>query len=159
MGYRIVRAPGLVGWEDHFYSINREWLEEHFTVTPADEDQLRHPERIIAGGGAVLFILEDDRPVGTGALIREANGDMELAKMGVLRTSRGKGAGTLLIAALLEEAKSRTDGIIYLETLEVLAAAVALYKKSGFVRTGEPHAHPLFGRTTFRMELRDSSGL
>jgi len=159
MSYHIVKAPDLKGWKEAFYSISREWLEDYFTVTPADEMQLRNAPAILEHGGAVLFVMEGDQPVGTAALIVEKNGDVELAKMGVLRSHRGKGAGRFLMDACLQEAQTRCRGTLYLETLEVLQAALAMYESVGFVRVGEAHTHPLFGRTTFRMELRRTSTL
>ncbi|MFM2136440.1 MAG: hypothetical protein RL021_1840 [Bacteroidota bacterium] len=159
MAYRILFAPALPGWEEQFYSINREWLEEFFSVTPADESQLLNPQRILKAGGAILFVMDGDQPVGTAALIVEQDGSVELAKMGVLKSYRGRGAGSFLMAALIDEAKRITTGVIYLETVEVLTAAIALYERTGFVRAGAPHTHPQFGRTTFRMELQERSRL
>jgi GNAT superfamily N-acetyltransferase len=153
MDFRIVKAPDLLGWEQYFRAINTAWLEELFTVTPADERQLNAAPAILENGGAVLFVLKDDVPVGTAALILEKNGDVELAKMGVQKAWRGKGAGRLLMDACLEEAGALAQGVIFLETLHILEPAVRLYESVGFVKAGEEHVHPLFGRTTFRMEL------
>ena len=154
MPFSVVKAPNLPAWESAFYTINTEWLKAYFSVTPADEQQLRNVGKIIEDGGAVLFILDHSTPIGTVALIREPNGDVEIAKMGVLEDFRGKGVGRLLLEAAIREARSLSTGTIYLETVEVLQPAIRLYASMGFVRVGEEHRHPLFGRTTFRMELR-----
>lgn len=151
--YSVKEAPDLQDWEAYFYSINVEWLEEFFSVTPADEDQLRHPERILQQGGSIVFLLKQEVVIGTAALVMEEGGEVQLAKMGVLKRHRGSGAGKALLQAALHRAKEMTDGMIYLETVLDLEAAIHLYEKNGFVRKGGLHTHPLFGRTTFRMEL------
>jgi GNAT superfamily N-acetyltransferase len=150
----IIHAQNFWGWKELFYSINKEWLEDYFSITPADHDQLSNPQRILDAGGSILLLLVDGVPVGTVALVKESNGNVEIAKMGIYREWRGKGLGEKLLIAAIAEARKLTDGLIYLETVEVLQPAIRLYEKFGFVRTGQPHTHPKFGRTTFRMELK-----
>ncbi|MFM8432405.1 MAG: GNAT family N-acetyltransferase [Bacteroidota bacterium] len=148
------KAPYLDDWQSHFKRINLEWLEEYFTVTLADLDQLENPDRILKNGGAVLFLVVSGEVVGTLALVKEPDGSMELAKMGILSTHRGKGFGRKLIMNAIEEAKGSGAYGLHLDTVDVLKPAIALYESAGFCRVGEPQVHPLFGRTTFRMELK-----
>jgi putative acetyltransferase len=153
MQVSVIKAIDFPGWEKHFYAINQEWLEDYFFVTPADHDQLSNPLRIIENGGSILLLVVDEQVVGTVAIVKEVNGDVEIAKMGILKFWRGKGLGDTLMQAAIQEAQRLSPKCIYLETVEVLQSAIALYQKFGFRRVGVPHTHPKFGRTTFRMEL------
>ena len=55
----------------HFYQLNKQWLEEYFTIEKADEKMLLHPEQtIIKPGGKILFAVFDDKVIGTCALIK-----------------------------------------------------------------------------------------
>ena len=154
MQVTINRAKDFPDWKEQFFDINKEWLEEFFFMTPADRDQLDHPERILDNGGAILFLMVGHVPAGTVALVKDTDGNIEIAKMGIYKSWRGKGLGDQLLQAAVVEARKLTEGIIYLETVEVLTAAIRLYEKHGFIRTGELHTHPKFGRTTFRMEFK-----
>lgn len=154
MQVTINRAKEFPDWKEQFFAINKEWLDDYFFVTPADKDQLSHPERILDAGGRILFLFVDQLPVGTVALVKDFDGNIEIAKMGIYKAWRGKGLGDQLLQTAIDEARNLTDGLIYLETVEVLTAAIRLYEKHGFIRTGDSHTHPKFGRTTFRMELK-----
>lgn len=138
----------------YFKVLNVEWLESYFSVTEEDDKMLSGPERIIENGGRILFVSMNGRIVGTCALIREDEQTVELAKMGVTQTARGKGAGDFLLSAAEAEAVKMGAKILSLETASVLEPAIGLYNKHGFERVGEEHIHPIFGRKTFRMEKR-----
>ena len=137
-----------------FFSINCGWLEEYFSVTPEDEKQLRHPEAIVEGGGQIFFVLDDETPVGTCALVRSGPSTFELAKMGVVSSYRKKGVGQLLMDAALSYATEKKAAWMTLETAAVLKPAIQLYQRNGFIREGGEYIHPLFGRRIFRMKRR-----
>ncbi len=137
-----------------FKTLNHEWLNKYFFVTEADDKILSDPEKIIREGGCVLFAKLNDEIVGTCALIKVDDKEYEIAKMGVTEKAQGKNVGYELLQVILKEAKNRGAKIISLDTAKQLKAAIGLYQKFGFVQTSEEETHPLFGRTTFRMELR-----
>ena len=156
------RLPGEIeileyrpAYKKHFYSLNREWLEEHFAIEEADEQILSDPNgKIIRKGGAIFFASLDKNIVGTAALIRHKNGLFELAKMAVTRNARGLGIGKKLAHMLIDRAKKLGAKEIYLQTSLELVAANHLYKKLGFRETGKsPSAGDRFSRQTFAMKL------
>ena len=151
--FKVIASEELPGWQHFFYTINAAWLTEFFFITAADEFQLKNPDLIINKGGRIIFIQCDHEVVGTAALVPEEQGEVQLAKMGVLKDFRNRGAGKILLQAAINQAKEMTNGVVYLETAPELIAAIRLYEQEGFERTGELHLHPLFGRSTFRMEL------
>lgn len=153
MDFQFKLVPYDPSLKMYFKVLNVEWLESYFSVTDEDHKILSQPEKIIEEDGSVLFVSMNDRIVGTCALIREDEHTIELAKMGVTQTARGKGAGDFLLKAAIEEARKKGAHILSLETASVLEPAIGLYTKYGFRKVGEEHIHPLFGRKTFRMEL------
>lgn len=118
----------------YFRSLNYTWINELFGFTEEDERILSDPEsEIISQGGVVLFASQNDRVIGTCALIKHSESDFELAKMAVAESARGIGAGRALGEAIIERARSLGVKRLFLLTHHKLVAAQALYKKLGFV--------------------------
>ena len=136
-----------------FERLGREWIQAWFSVEPRDEAVFADPEaRIIAPGGAIFFLLEDEVPVGTCAMIPESPGVFQLGKMGVTAAARGRGYGDRLLTHALAWARARGASRVMLLTNTVLEAAGALYRKHGF--RYEPYTpKPGFARTNARMVL------
>jgi ribosomal protein S18 acetylase RimI-like enzyme len=76
-------------------------------------------------------LLEDDRPIGV-AVIARRGWTSRLAAMAVIPESRNAGAGSWVMARLLDDARLRGDREMVLEVIEQNQAAVHLYKKHGF---------------------------
>ncbi len=97
------------------------------------------PEEVADGRGAFLVVYREGAPVGCGALRLLDTETAELKRMYVSPKVRGRGLGRRLLAAL--EAEARALGIrrLVLETGVRQAAALALYRASGFQPV------PLFG--------------
>ena len=75
-----------------------------------------------------------DRPVACGALRPLSQQDVELKRMFVLASHRGRGISRLLLAALEEKAKSVGYARLMLETGDQQHAAIGLYQSSGYAR-------------------------
>lgn len=131
---------------EHFYRINAEWVERYFTMEPADIAVLTNPEeKVLKGGGAVLFAMLGDEVVGTCALKQDTPGEFELTKMGVSPSAQGLGIGRMLIDAAIAEFQRIGGRDLYLETNTKLTTAIRLYESAGFehqptVRPGTPYA-------------------
>ena len=91
---------------------------------------------------------EDEKLIGTIALIDIDNGQAALRKMFVHKDYRGKekGVGQLLLDTLLNWCKQKNIFEIYLGTVEQLHAAKRFYVKNGFVKVDKaalPESFPL----------------
>jgi putative acetyltransferase len=89
------------------------------------------------GGKAQYLVIEDSasRVVGGGGFAPLVGGDpdvCELRKMYFLPELRGKGLGTRLLRRLLGMAKEEGFRTCYLETLQAMTRARALYEAHGF---------------------------
>lgn len=122
-----------------FHDINADWIRAYFTLEPHDEHVLSHPRAaIVDPGGAILFVADADGAIlGTGALMPTGGGAVELTKMGVREEARGTGAGSFLLAALVERGQAMGAAPLYLLTNAKQAAAVHLYEKIGFAHDAE----------------------
>ncbi len=87
---------------------------------------------IAPGRGAFLVATVDGEVVGCGAVRRLDDTDAEIKRMYVTPSSRGRGTGRALLAALEGEARSLGATRLVLETGERLFEAVALYERAGF---------------------------
>lgn len=132
-GLSIVRySPDLA---QHFHDINVAWIEAMYTLEPTDRETLEHPDAaIIAPGGDILFVAAAGSGiVGTCALRRGGDGRVELTKMGVLDSARGRKAGEFLLHAAIARAQDMGATTLYLLSNRKSAAAIHLYEKLGFV--------------------------
>ncbi len=87
---------------------------------------------IAPGRGAFLVATVDGEVVGCGAVRRLDDTDAEIKRMYVTPSSRGRGTGRALLAALEGEARSLGATRLVLETGERLCEAVELYERAGF---------------------------
>lgn len=128
--------PYEPAYKHDFQRINQEWIERYFVMEPEDKRVLNNPEEtILKPGGHILFarLIGSHDIVGTCALLKEADGSFELAKMGVTEQARGKQIGKQLLAEAIETARKLKAPYIHLETNSNLKAAINLYTRLGFV--------------------------
>lgn len=117
----------------YFKSLNEEWLEKYFEVEPYDAEVLSKPEEYILNkGGKIFFAKEQDKIIGTVALMPK-NGSYELTKMAVTAKQQSKGTGKLLMEKCIEESKKLSATEIFLFSNTNLEKAIAFYRKTGFV--------------------------
>lgn len=102
----------------------------HFSLDPAE---------VADGRGAFLVVTLDGTAVGCGAMRRLDGATAELKRMYVAPDVRGKGFGRRLVAALEAEARALGVQRLVLETGIRQAAALSLYRATGF------HPIPLYG--------------
>ncbi len=117
-----------------FRDLNLAWVEAFFTVEAEDRAQLEDPQtHILNPGGAILMAELDGEAVGTVGLVPgHDEGTLELIKMSARSDVQGKGIGRALMDAAVGKARDMGASAIWLETNTKLAAALALYRKSGF---------------------------
>lgn len=126
----IEYSPDL---QPHFEKINKQWVEQYFTLEPIDLSQLENPEgTILDKGGAILFAKEGESIIGTVGLSKAGDGVYEMIKMGVIPEAQGKKVGQFLGQAILEKAKEMGAHKVILYSNSKLVAALHLYKKLGF---------------------------
>jgi len=136
-----------------FADLNRAWIEQLFTLEPADLKVLSNPQAsIIDAGGQILFALDGGIPVGTVAAILTAPRRYELAKMAVATSHQGQGVGFTLGEAVIEWARSQEAESIFLLTNSSLAGAIRLYRRLGFVHRPLP-GHTEYARADVYMEI------
>lgn len=143
MGALMGEAIELVSWQPElaraFHDINIAWIEAMFSVEDHDREVLENPQRFIVDrGGQVLFAqIGQLGIVGTCALIPTDDGAVELTKMGVLESVRGRGVGEFLLAAAIASALAMPQRPLFLLTNWRCASAIRLYQRSGFVHDAE----------------------
>jgi ribosomal protein S18 acetylase RimI-like enzyme len=139
-----------------FRRLNYEWIDRYFGVETVDREMLDAPQAILDHGGHILVALIGGHPVGVCALVPEGEGTFELAKMAVDGDVRGRGIGWALGQGAIATARAAGASRLVLQSNTVLAPAIALYRKLGFV---EVHDAPsLYARSNIHMELRLATG-
>jgi putative acetyltransferase len=91
------------------------------------------PEDVAPGRGAFLVAYRDDTPVGCGAVRRLDSDTAELKRMFVAPHLRGLGVGRALVDALEREARDLGVQRLVLETGSRQIAALAMYRRAGFI--------------------------
>lgn len=139
-------------YAEDFKQLNLEWLDKFLLTEQADLLMLNNPQKeIIDNGGAIFLAKEDDKVVGSAAIIRETSTKYELAKMTVSPAFRGKGISKLLIEICIERAKKSGAEKMYLLSNSQLGTALKLYEKYGFKYIPVKNAH--YATADVMMEL------
>jgi ribosomal protein S18 acetylase RimI-like enzyme len=140
-------------YAEDFRQLNIEWLEKYFWVEPHDEEVLGKPEKyIIEPGGNIFFVREDDKILGTVALMKIDEGIFELTKMAVAPAAQGKNIGQKLMQHTLDFAKSRGWEKLVIYSNRKLENAIHIYKKFGFREIPIEENNP-YARGDIKMEL------
>ncbi|MGZ5948393.1 MAG: GNAT family N-acetyltransferase [Caulobacteraceae bacterium] len=92
-------------------------------------------EDLLEGEGIYGFFAEGEAPLGL-ILCRVAAGEMEVLTLGVAHAARRRGVAQALLAAALPAARQRDASECFLEVAVDNAAAIALYERLRFRKTG-----------------------
>lgn len=136
-----------------FYELNIEWLEAYFYVEDFDKEVLRNPKKyIIDKGGHIFFAIENNKVIGTVALMKSKNNSFELTKMAITPEKRGNKIGQLLMKYCIDFATKNNFEKLILYSNTMLENAIYIYKKYEFkeipVETNSPYK-----RSNIKMEL------
>jgi molybdenum cofactor guanylyltransferase len=144
----------IVPFEEHhaagFGALVSETLREFgFEPDPGLDPDLDQPDRHYAA----LWIVEaDGEVVGSVALRDLGQGALELKRMYLQPTQRGRGLGKRLLTVAIDWARARGASVIRLDTSERMETAQALYEAYGFHRVSGDA--PRQGQARLLYELR-----
>ena len=119
-------------FDNDFFVLNKAWIEESWILEESDKKDLLNPDKIVHNGGQVFFALENQKVIGTVAMINSSENRFELAKMTVQEGFRGKGIANMLMDECLKFAKENKANEIFLISNDSLTIARNLYDKYGF---------------------------
>ena len=127
----------IIEFEDRygaaFKDLNLVWLEKYNLTESHDLLVLNDPKgTILDHGGFIWLAKAGDEIVGTAALMKEADGIFELAKMSVAENWQGRGISKQLIETCLNKAKEIGAKKLSLFSNHKLETALKLYEKYGF---------------------------
>lgn len=105
-------------------------------IPPSNESGIRDWLETITSAGSLTVLAEhDDEVVGHGMLVPDGEGASELALF-VLQDYQGAGIGTELLRTLLGLGRTRGVDRVWLSVERWNDAAITVYEKVGFERTG-----------------------
>jgi putative acetyltransferase len=108
-----------------------------FYPPAAYEDLLDRLETVHARPrGAILLAVEAGRPLGCGMLQPLPDGAVELKRMFVDPSARGRGVARALFAALIAQARADGYGVMRFDTARALTGARAMYAALGCPERG-----------------------
>lgn len=116
----------------------QEHLDDMFAITPRESVHALDLDGLRAPGITFWSVWDGDQLLGCGALKELDALSGEIKSMRTARAHRGKGAGSNMLAHIIQEAKQRGYERLYLETgsMTEFAPARALYARHGFVYRG-----------------------
>lgn len=120
-------------YQPDFYRLNIAWLDKYHLTESHDLEILNDPQGTIINNGGYIWLAEIGNTIaGSAALIKEAEGVYELAKMAVDDAFQGRGISKLLIETCIEKAKAIGAKKLSLFSNHQLTTALKLYEKYGF---------------------------
>ncbi len=114
------------------------------TTPTAEEIQPRFAE------GPIWVAEQDGGIIGTVSVVLKGGEGLYIRSMAVHPEARGKGVAALLLETAEREAEILACSRIFLSTTPFLDAAIHLYERAGFRRTGDG-PHDLFGTPLMTM--------
>ncbi|MGB9145566.1 MAG: GNAT family N-acetyltransferase [Acidobacteriaceae bacterium] len=142
------------GDEAAFRRLNEAWISKYFALEDADREVLCDPHAHILNPGGQICIAElDGEAVGCCALVVIAPHELELAKMTVSESIRGRGLGRRLLQFAIGEARRMSARRLYLESNTRAEAAVHLYEQLGFRHLPAPDHESKYARANVFMEM------
>lgn len=139
-----------------FYRLNQNWLEKYFYMEEIDHQVLSRPEEnIIEPGGFILLARYQGVIVGTAALIKANEQQLELSKMAVDDNYQGLGIGEKLARASIDQFKATDFKELFLESNRKLVPALTLYSKLGFVEKQPPFDQSHYARADIYMVYQE----
>lgn len=139
-------------YADAFRQLNLEWLDKYHLTESHDLMVLDDPRGTIIDRGGIIWLAQaGDEIVGSAALMKEADGEYEFAKMAVTPAWQGKGISRLLIDRCMETARAWNATKLSLFSNSQLKTAIALYEKYGFQHVAVEHSP--FATADVKMEL------
>lgn len=103
------------------------WIDE--TLNPDLDDIYAH---YVAAGHLFVVAVNGGEIVGTGALVRESKGVSRMVRISVSAAQQRQGIGRQLVAHLVQQAWTRGDQRIVVETNLDWWDAIGLYQNFGF---------------------------
>jgi GNAT superfamily N-acetyltransferase len=150
----IIYRTFVPGDEAAFLCLNEDWISKYFALEPGDREVLCNPKtHILDPGGRICIAESGGETIGCCALIVIAPGELELAKMTVSESARGRGVGRQLLQFAIEEARRMGAHRLYLESNTKAEAAVHLYEQLGFRHLPAPAHESKYARANVFMEL------
>jgi N-acetylglutamate synthase-like GNAT family acetyltransferase len=135
-----------------FTDLNLAWIEKYFVAEPMDKIILADPQlHIIDKGGHIFFASVNGKIAGTFALLKIADHIFELAKMAVAEEQRGNKIGNRMMDFCIQKAKELKIRKLVLYSNTMLAPAIHLYRKYGFIEVPVESAD--YKRANIKMEL------
>jgi GNAT superfamily N-acetyltransferase len=143
------------GDEEAFRALNEAWITKYFRLEDKDRETLEDPHsHVLLPGGQIFMAVRDGQRIGCCALIALKDGSMEVAKMAVAESERGRGIGRKLLDCAITCARTRAIPRLYLETNSSLPNAIRLYESAGFERLPAERIQPsLYARANVYMEM------
>ena len=130
-GIQIIKYSSQ--YQSDFRRLNLEWLDKYNLTEAPDLMVLDDPQgTILDRGGYIWLAMADNKPVGSAALMKEREGEYELAKMAVTAAYRGRGISKQLIETCLDKAKEIGAKKLSLFSNHQLLIALKLYERYGF---------------------------
>lgn len=123
--------------------------ETRGTIHKSETAKRTMPGESVAAGNTVEIPAE--QVVGVCAVLKKQADVFELSKMAVDENHQGQGLGNVLMQAALDWAQQQGGQKMTLITNSKLQAAIAMYRKHGFVITWEG-PHPEYSRGDVLME-------
>ena len=140
---RLAERIRIFPWDDRFkedfFRLSALWIKQYFVLEEADLKQLSDPYGTCIENGGEIFSAVDTaagKVAGVCALVHHVRERRwELSKLCVDPAYRGLGIGERLVEAVIASAVEKKVKRLFLVSNRILAPAIGLYRKMGFVET------------------------
>jgi len=131
----------------------QQWLGVDLCFQGFEQEMIDLPGKYAEPKGCLLLARDGEAIVGGVGLWPLDESVCEMKRLYVRPDGRGRGLGRRLAVAIIDEARNRGYGRMFLDTLPQLTAALTLYNSLGFVETEPYYDNPLEGVSYLSLDL------
>ena len=139
---RDAATPGDVARARSLFEEYAAWLNVDLCFQGFAEELATLPGAYARPAGCLLVSFSDSELSGCGAMRPLRGGDCEMKRLYVRPPFRGHGIGRWLATEVIAIARRAEYGRMYLDTLESMTEARALYRSLGFSETAAYYNNP-----------------
>jgi putative acetyltransferase len=146
-------TPELIGLARELFIEYSESLDVDLCFQGFADELARLPGEYAKPAGRLMLVFDDCKAVGCGALRPIDDRVCEMKRVYLRPSVRGKGAGRILIGALIETAREMGYERMRLDTLPSMTRAMEIYHSLGFKEIAPYRVNPVPGASFLELDL------
>lgn len=112
--------------------MNKNWIQEYFTLEAHDLVQLNDIDKLMSDGAMIYFAIENEKVLSTCMAAPIKNEAWEICKFATNKSAQSRGAGKAVFKAALDYVIEKAAKMVVIYSSHSLKPAIYIYQSFGF---------------------------